>query len=148
MATKADLLTTLVGYITAIVTVAKHRNADQAIVDEMYREPILETQSSPTFTIPDNASTKLYSLNLKKTGNVVTVSGYFQNSTGSTATGSDWLTLTGEYTPKTGIGQSFLLCAGSTLVICEVTSGGKMRIIGSFPTSSFTIPSFSYITNA
>ena len=50
MATKANLITALNGFISAVVGITKHRNANNAIVDEIYPNSIIDNQTTETYT--------------------------------------------------------------------------------------------------
>jgi len=77
--TKSALTTALNGFITSLVSVTKHRNANNAIVDEIYATPI-ETTQSDTAILTVIGSNFGYELLFTKTGRMVNVSGFIDNN--------------------------------------------------------------------
>lgn len=78
MATKTSIISTINGFITAIVTVTKVRSAFNTIIDNIY----------PTVVTDDNGSTNVftslhpdltYELYIVKQGRSVTITGYIIN---------------------------------------------------------------------
>jgi len=77
MATKANLITALNGFISAVVGITKHRNANNAIVDEIYPNSIIDNQTTETYTT--SSTVVNYSISIVKSGNIAHISGSFQN---------------------------------------------------------------------
>ena len=87
MATKTSILSTINGFITAIVTVLKVRNAFSTIVNEIYPDIISETRTTTSHTsritnpnlLKENIT---YNIFIVKQGRLVTIKGKIQNQTG------------------------------------------------------------------
>ena len=84
MATKTSFLSTINGFITALITQAKVRSAFSTVSDELYstiyKEEYLTGIDNRTITTPTDSTRKYYLL-ISKTGNKVDVSGrFFQDS--------------------------------------------------------------------
>ena len=79
MATKAGLLATINGFITALINVTKHRSSMSAVVDEMYATEVVDSNVSQTYTNYFGALT--YNIKLRKSGNAVILSGTITNPT-------------------------------------------------------------------
>jgi len=75
--TKANLITALNGFISAVVGITKHRNANNAIVDEIYPNSIIDNQTTETYTT--SSTVVNYSISIVKSGNIAHISGSFQN---------------------------------------------------------------------
>jgi len=73
---KSTLISTINGYITAIVSVTKVRNAYLSLVNTFY-------QTTYTISVADAVNTLSYEINFKKQGNIVNVDGYIKNGTSS-----------------------------------------------------------------
>lgn len=83
MATKASTLSTINGFITAIVTVLKTRNAFSTIVDTIYTDITTDTNSSTNIVSENVVKTGFdYNIVIMKIGNKVTIKGEFSNNTG------------------------------------------------------------------
>lgn len=83
MATKASTLSTINGFITAIVTVLKTRNAFSTIVDTIYTDITTDTNSSTNIVSENLVKTGFdYNIVIMKIGNKVTIKGEFSNNTG------------------------------------------------------------------
>lgn len=83
MATKTSTISTINGFITAIVTVLKTRNAFSTVVDAIYTDIVLDTNAS-TNIVTENI-VKLgfdYNIAVMKIGNKVTIKGELINNTG------------------------------------------------------------------
>ena len=80
MATKAGLLATINGFITAIITQAKHRSSMSAVVDELYQNSVSDSNGSQIYTTK-SGTILLYDINLHKSGNVCHIKGSIENST-------------------------------------------------------------------
>lgn len=82
MATKTNLITALNGFITAVVSITKHRNANNAIVDEIYPTAVTDTQITETYTTKSGTSLT-YSITIIKSGNIAHLKINVRNSTAS-----------------------------------------------------------------
>lgn len=146
MSTKANLITAINTQLTAIITQAKVRLASALLVDELYPATISEVYSSTTetTTITDKVTSGMYyTLDFKKVGNTVFVSGFVRNSTGSIFTGTILNIVDSEFYPKTGknyaifsnLGNDLTLTSANALTISSIGDGDKADI------------SFFYTTN-
>jgi hypothetical protein len=103
MATKASFITTVNGFLTAIITVLKHRNSMLEVINELWKTSLNDTQSS-TNVITKTFASATYNLDFNKVGNKVYVSGTVNVFGVITFTTSDiYATFTNsELAPKTG----------------------------------------------
>ena len=93
MATKTSILSTINGFITAIVTVLKVRNAFSTIVNEIYPDIISETRTTTSHTsritnpnlLKENIT---YNIFIVKQGRLVTIKGFIHNQTGAIVSNS------------------------------------------------------------
>ena len=102
MATKTSITSTINGFITAIVTVTKVRNAFDTLLNNIYPTPILDTQATTNVATSLSANFE-YSLQFTKTGRNIHVYGTIQNVSGSILGGvEDVLEITtSEFDPYT-----------------------------------------------
>lgn len=94
MATKTGIIASINGFITAVITQLKVRNAYLELVNEMYRETTTESYSNIADNTPlttPNGTTHYYSFKVDKIGNKVFFDGTLTNKTGSTTTNSEYL---------------------------------------------------------
>lgn len=75
MATKTNLLSTINGFITAIITQAKVRSAYSTVVDELYPTKVSDTSSSETYTT--KTADFFYSIQIVKQGRSVRINGFY-----------------------------------------------------------------------
>jgi len=102
MANKASILSTINGFITAVITQAKVRSAYSTVVDAVYPTEVTDSQSTETYTT--KAGTDItYSLVLSKQGNQVAIkiSNLRNTTAGALSDGSAIFTWKDtEYQPK------------------------------------------------
>lgn len=79
MATKANLISAVNGFITAIVNITKHRNSMLQVVNELYGNQLSDTQLT-TNVITSNFLNTSYNLTFTKTGRMVYVYGTIINN--------------------------------------------------------------------
>ena len=79
MATKAGLLATINGFITAIITQAKHRSSMSVVVDEMYATEVVDSNVSQTYTTKGGTNLN-YTITIVKSGNIAHISGIITNN--------------------------------------------------------------------
>ena len=82
MAIKSNIISTINGFITAIVTVTKVRSSFDTIVDNIYPTPISDTQST-TNVVTKISTNFAYNLQFTKTGRNIHVYGSITNISGS-----------------------------------------------------------------
>jgi len=102
MATKTSITSTINGFITAIVTVTKVRNAFDTLLNNIYPTPILDTQATTNVATSLSANFE-YSLQFTKTARNIHIYGTIQNVSGSILGGvEDVLEITtAEFDPYT-----------------------------------------------
>jgi hypothetical protein len=81
MATKAGILATINGFITSVITQAKHRSSMSTVVDEIYPVYVEDNNVTETYTTKSGAIIN-YKLNIVKSGNIAHVSGNVINASG------------------------------------------------------------------
>ena len=108
MATKANLITALNGFISAVVGITKHRNANNAIVDEIYPNSVTDNQTTETYTEAIGGNNISYSITIVKSGNISHISGSFQNdNTFIISNRSVFTWLSNEFTPNSDTSLNF-----------------------------------------
>ena len=112
MANKTGLISTINGFLTAVITQLKVRNASLELVNVFF-SPIVNNAKTSTsltplsITTPENAYID-YNLNFKKEGNKVFVNGTIRNTSPASQTLSKLKVFTinnSEYIGKTGLIQ-------------------------------------------
>jgi len=90
MATKSSLISAINGFITAIITQAKHRSSMLEVVNELYTELEFDDQDTEEFTT--KVSTTIdYQLALTKTGNKMLMKIFISNNTANVISASNIL---------------------------------------------------------
>ncbi len=103
MATKATLLSTINGFLTAVITQLKHRNSMSAVVDEMYTTSVTDTQANETYTTKAGTSIN-YSIRIIKSGNIAHISGTVRNTTSGILSPQNIFTWkTNDFRPRSGV---------------------------------------------
>ncbi len=149
MATKSNLVTTLNGFITAVITQLKHRNANNAIVDEIYPISVTDTQTSETYTTKAGVNL-IYFIRITKSGNIAHISGIVRNTTPNILSSQNiFMWKTNEFTPKSGVNDfSFIAYNGANQATLFLNNN-VLALVGSIlPTSTnYTFDFKTYITN-
>lgn len=102
MATKSGIISTVNGFITAVITQLKVRNAFLDVINNLYPTTITESYTNLATTVTNTAiiANHYYTTYWKKQGNVVHIKGKFTNKTGSSVSNEDWFTIpVAEYLP-------------------------------------------------
>jgi len=143
MATKSTILSTINGFITAIITQAKHRSSMSTIVDEMYQNGVTDSNVTETYTTSLEADIS-YSITLHKSGNVGRVKGSITNNALVAVGVVEVFDFNNtEYKPKATFNNSkFLAYNDTNTIICNL--GTSLTILGTIP-SGETVE-FEYIT--
>jgi hypothetical protein len=103
MATKANLLSTINGFITAVITQAKHRSSMSTVVDEIYPSNVTDSQTTETYTTKAGTNFS-YSIRITKSGNIAHIKGEVRNITNSLQSSQNIFTWKdNEFKPKSGI---------------------------------------------
>jgi len=72
MATKSSLISSINSFLTAIVTITKHRNSMLEVVNELFQTTTIQT-------LVTGSDVFWHSLRYKKIGNIVYIDGYITN---------------------------------------------------------------------
>jgi len=131
MATKTNFLSTINGFITALITQAKVRSAFSTVSDELYPASVIDTNSTETYTTKVG-SIITYSIRIVKTGNICRVKISVTN-TGTTGVLSPQNIFTWkdtEYRPKSGVND--------IQFYAESTSGARILLFLNNTVLSFT----------
>jgi hypothetical protein len=137
--TKAQLTTAISSALSIVITKVKVLASLGNIVDNLYPTTITE-QYTNLSTIATNTTaigtTHYYATYWKKQGNVVMIKGTITNKTGSTASNTDWITISGsEFLPVTGLSVDSYIVTGFSLndnrPILFRINGTKITLISS-----------------
>jgi len=143
MATKSTILSTINGFITAIITQAKHRSSMSTIVDEMYQNVVTDSNVDETYTT-NGASLLDYSITIHKSGNVGRIKGSITNNELIAIGNVSLFDFNNtEYKPKNFV-NNFKLTAINDITTVLCTLGSTFTVNGSIP-SGETVE-FEYIT--
>jgi len=153
MATKANLISAINGFLTAIITQAKVRSSASATVDEIYNTTYTENYY-PLSTTTTNITTtislqKRYRILFNKSGNRVNCSGLIQNFGESALSNTTWLTISNtEFQAKTfAIDQIFIARANSGESARISLTAGTFYVLDSIVAGKQYYFNFNYITN-
>jgi len=104
MATKSGILTTINGFLTAIITQTKVRSASETIVDEIYPSVVNDSVDDETYTTKGVSGDLDYSITIHKSGNQCFIKGsVINNRTYSVDAQSIFTWKDSEYQPKATI---------------------------------------------
>ena len=81
MATKTNLISAVNGFLTAIITQLKVRNAQLEVINELYSTPVTDDSTTETYTTQTTPSVT-YAIQITKQGRSVRINGSFSNTTG------------------------------------------------------------------
>ena len=146
MATKANWLTTVNGFITAVITQAKLRSAFSTTADELYPSTVDDDYVSQTYTTT-GTSTIRYNITIHKSGNSCHIKGIITNPNTAVALGGGNLGIftwkTNQYKPKAGVNSfAFKAMTGATTQVNFFLDDAGLFINGSIPAN--TAVSFDY----
>jgi hypothetical protein len=79
MATKSSLISAINGFLTAIVTITKHRDSMLEVVNELYPTKVDDNSTDETYTTQTNANIT-YAIEIVKQGRNVRVDGTYTYS--------------------------------------------------------------------
>jgi len=106
---KSDLTTSINGYLTSIVTIAKHRLSMLDLTNTVYPSIITESYTNLATTATNTTAigtTHYYTTYWIKQGRLVTVFGTITNKTGVSTSNEDYITINvGEFTPQAVINE-------------------------------------------
>jgi hypothetical protein len=81
MATKANLISAVNGFLTAIITQSKVRDAQLEVIDELYPSAVTDNSTDETYTT-QTTPTVTYAIQITKQGRSVRINGTYTNTTG------------------------------------------------------------------
>jgi len=82
MATKANLITAVNGYLTALITYLTHRSSMLEVINELYPSKVSDSNSLETYTTK-NGSIITYNIAFVKQGRSVRINGTYINPSAS-----------------------------------------------------------------
>jgi len=134
MAIKSSILTTVNGFITAIITQAKVRSALSTLLDNFYPTVVIDTQATTTiFTKADTDFT--YDIKTSKVGRNVNICGSLKNVTGSVVSDQKLADITStEYQTDPLILNHYIpaFSVGGQMIFLSLT-GTDLDIVGTVP---------------
>jgi hypothetical protein len=134
MAIKSSILSTVNGFITAIITQAKVRSALSTLLDNFYPTVLYDNQTTTNvFTKTDDDFE--YSFKIAKVGRVVHIDGYIENVTASSISDQPIASITNtEYTLATGIDNYNIVATSlSGLVVFVSLRTNSISVFGTIP---------------
>jgi hypothetical protein len=149
MATKSGILATINGFITAVITQAKHRSSMSTVVDEIYPNIVTDTHLTETYTTKIGADIE-YNIEIIKSGNIAHIKGNITNTTGSflpILSGIfSWKNT--EYRMLTGQSSRFLATNPLTSATVSLTLDRTLGLTASssMSTGTFNFQFITYIT--
>jgi len=136
MATKANLISAVNGFITAIITQLKVRNAYLEVIDEIYPSVVNDSQSTETYTT--KAGTNLnYSITIHKSGNSCHLKGSITNNTAFALGSQNVFTWENtEFRPKSGTNDFTFRALNGANSINLFLNNNVLALTTSIPASS------------
>ena len=83
MATKANLISAVNGYLTALITYLKHRSSMLEVINELYPTKVADSSTTETYTTK-NGSVITYNIAFVKQGRSVRINGTYINPSATT----------------------------------------------------------------
>jgi hypothetical protein len=134
MSTKTSLLSNINGFLSATITVLKHRNSMSAVVDEIYPTVLTDTHLGTTNVITKAGDNYAYSFRFSKQGRNISVSGSISNDSGSILSSGLVATITN--TDFTASPSANVMCIAENGSILRLQFGGtNVNIFGVMPTN-------------
>ena len=78
MATKANLISAVNGYLTALITYLTHRSSMLEVINELYPSKVSDSNTTETYTTK-NGSVITYNISFVKQGRSVRINGTYTN---------------------------------------------------------------------
>jgi hypothetical protein len=147
MATKTGILATINGFITAVITQAKHRSSMSTLVDEIYPSRVVDTQATETYTTKSGTNIT-YSINIIKSGNIAHIKGSINNVTGLFLTPQTVFTFKeNEFKPLNALNSVIYFTAtnASATIRMSLDSTG-LSTFSTMPNQEFNFEFIAYIT--
>jgi len=103
METKTNLISAVNGFLTAIITQSKVRDAQLEVIDEIYPDAVTDSQATETYTTKSGTNLN-YTISLLKSGNKVLIKGTITNTTTLALSAQNVFTWKDtEFRPKSGV---------------------------------------------
>ena len=134
MATKANLISAINTFLTAVINPTKHRSSMSTLVDNIYPTVIYDTNSTTTvFTKADNDF--IYDIKVAKVGRLVNICGSFTNDTESAISNQKLADITAtEYQTDSLVVNHYVpAISTSGLTIFLSLVGTSIEIVGTAP---------------
>jgi len=146
MATKTNFLSTINGFITALITQAKVRSAFSTVSDELYPTSVIDTQVTETYT--NKSSTNItYSIRIVKSGNIAHISGQITNVTGVFLNPQYIFTWKDtEFRPKSIVNNLLFKAENSTSSVRLNLTDAGIQIVTQMANQGFSFDFKTYIT--
>jgi hypothetical protein len=146
MATKTNFLSTINGFITALITQAKVRSAFSTVSDELYPTSVIDTQVTETYT--NKSSTNItYSIRIVKSGNIAHISGQITNVTGVFLNPQYIFTWKDtEFRPKSIVNNLLFKAENSTSSVRLNLTDAGVQIVTQMANQGFSFDFKTYIT--
>ena len=124
MAIKSSITSTINGFITAIVTVAKTRSAFATLLDNVYPTPIVDTHLTTNILTRIN-SNFTYNLTFTKIGRIVHVNGTITSISGS-STSVEYIAsiTTSEFLPYSGYSFACTISISNSQCVFNISNDG------------------------
>jgi len=145
MATKTNFLSTINGFITALITQAKVRSAFSTVSDELYPTSVIDTNSTETYTTKAG-SIITYSIRIVKTGNICRMKISITN-TGVLSPQNIFTWKDTEYRPKSGVNdiQFYAESTSGARVLCFINNSVLSFTNTAMPIGTFFTDYITYI---
>ena len=144
MAIKSSITSTINGFITAIVTVAKTRSAFATLIDNVYPTPIVDTHLTTNILTSINANFT-YNLTFTKIGRMVHVNGTITSVSGSMTVEDIASITTSEFLPYSYYSFDFTTSISNSQCDFNITSYG-ITIVSSLGAGESVFFNASYPT--
>lgn len=134
MATKANLISAINTFLTAVINPTKHRSSMSTLVDNIYPTVIYDTNSTTTvFTKADNDF--IYHIKVAKVGRLVNICGSFTNDTEGAISNQKMADITAtEYQTDSLVVNHYIpAISESGLTIFLSLVGTSIEIVGTAP---------------
>jgi len=148
MATKTSFLSTINGFITALITQAKVRSAFSTVSDELYPTSVIDTNSTETYTTKAGFIIT-YSVRIIKTGNICRMKISITNTgvTGVLTPQNIFSWKDTEYRPKSGVNdiQFYAESTSGARVLCFINNSVLSFTNTAMPIGTFFTDYITYI---
>lgn len=147
MATKTGLLATINGFITAVITQAKHRSSMNAVVDEIYPNQIVDSNFLEDYTTKNSLILVFYNITITKSGNIAHIKGTLSNAGSYYYSNQPIFTWNEtEFQPKAGIETYFFAENSTDKVRLKLDSTGLSIFNDAIGIATYQFDFKTYIT--